>query len=475
MVLNQRAGTMSLVDMADRTTKYETPLGKKPADLVLSSDRKWMLIPDETAHELLIVDWIAAGDKQAVATSSTTASEDARPQLRVRERVAVSPYPVSVSLSRDERRCFVASLWSRRLTEIELPTGDRPAKIVRVIDLPLAPRKLALVRDDSKLIVNDAFGGRLVVVDTASGKLDGAVREFPAHNIRGISVTPDGNTLVLAHQMLNELAHTIRNDVHWGLLMSNDLRWLKVDKILEGGKDLFAGGHMHPLGHAGSATADPAGVAFAPNGKVFVALSGVGEVAIGNENDFSLNRVASGKRPVAITVTKDSKQALVANMFGDSVSVIDVENYEKSHEIPLGPPGELTLVDRGELLFYDGGLSHDGWMSCHSCHTDGHTNGQMNDNFSDKSFGAPKRVLSLLGRADTAPFAWNGSSATLPEQIRKSLTITMQMNKEPSEKQLEALSAYVASLESPPSIDKLRGTFDEKAVERGRGLFTKEG
>ena len=71
MVLNQRAGTMSLVDMADRTTKYETPLGKKPADLVLSSDRKWMLIPDETAHELLIVDWIAAGDKQAAASGAS--------------------------------------------------------------------------------------------------------------------------------------------------------------------------------------------------------------------------------------------------------------------------------------------------------------------------------------------------------------------------------------------------------------------
>ena len=51
-------------------------------------------------------------------------------------------------------------------------------------------------------------------------------------------------------------------------------------------------------------------------------------------------------------------------------------------------------------------------MSCHSCHTDGHTNGQLNDNLSDfKTFGAPKRVLSLLGKRDTMPLAWNGGRA----------------------------------------------------------------
>ena len=53
-------------------------------------------------------------------------------------------------------------------------------------------------------------------------------------------------------------------------------------------------------------------------------------------------------------------------------------------------------------------LAHDGWFSCHSCHTDGHTNSRLNDSLGDGSFGAPKRVLSLLGVNDTAPWAWNG-------------------------------------------------------------------
>ena len=66
--------------------------------------------------------------------------------------------------------------------------------------------------------------------------------------------------LLVAHQMLNDLAHSIRNDIHWGLLMSNDLRWLKVESVLAGGEALYHGGHMHPLGDSGRGGGDPGGL-----------------------------------------------------------------------------------------------------------------------------------------------------------------------------------------------------------------------
>ena len=112
-------------------------------------------------------------------------------------------------------------------------------------------------------------------------------------------------------------------------------------------------------------------------------------------------------------------------------------------------------------------------MSCNSCHADGHTNGLLNDNLSDGSFGAPKRVLSLLGHSKTAPFAWSGTATTLHEQIKNSLTQTMQADDTPTEEQITALAAYIETLEAPPSIDEARGIQDQKAVDRGRSLFTK--
>ena len=43
---------------------------------------------------------------------------------------------------------------------------------------------------------------------------------LPAHNIRGLAFAPDGQTLVVAHQVLNRTAQTSFDDVHWGLLDS---------------------------------------------------------------------------------------------------------------------------------------------------------------------------------------------------------------------------------------------------------------
>jgi cytochrome c peroxidase len=110
-------------------------------------------------------------------------------------------------------------------------------------------------------------------------------------------------------------------------------------------------------------------------------------------------------------------------------------------------------------------------MSCNSCHTLGHANGQLNDNLSDLSFGAPKRVLSLLGQKDTAPYAWNGKVKDFATQIRSSLEKTMQSDDPPQEKQVAALAAFLGTLELPPPVDVLRGTEDKAAVVRGQKVF----
>lgn len=450
-VANRRSGTLSVVDLAKRETVREASIGKRLSGLTsIGQDR--LLALDEEAHELVLLHVDG-------------------PTVTVRSRTAVSPYPVTIAITKDRRHCVVASLWSRRLTFVDLPIGrDGEPQVAGALDMPFAPRSQLLVKDDAKLIVADSFGGRLGIVDVPQRKLI-HVREFPGHNIRGMRTNLDGTMLVVAHQMLNELAHTVRNDVHWGLLMSNDLRWLKLDAVLEPDADLYDGAHMHPLGGAGSATGDPSGLIMTSQGAVVVSLGGVREIAVGREDDFSLNRLHVGRRPTALLADREGKLVYVANTFDDTVSVVDIEEQELIADISLGPQAELTLANRGELLFFNAIVSHDGWMSCHSCHTDGHTNGLLNDNFSDASFGAPKRVLSLLGRGDTAPFAWNASAESLEVQIRKSITNTMQADDPPTDDEVAALAAFVKTLQPPPSIDKARGVQDAKAVARGSELF----
>ena len=447
---NHRSGTLSVVDLVAKKVVGEFEIGEHLSHLV-ASPLSGLLTTDEARHELVLIGGAGA-------------------DLKIRQRLAVPAFPVSVALARDGRAGTVASLWSRRLAFLEFD-DQGVAKVVDVLDLPFAPRCQLYAKQDKRLIVAGSFSGRLAIIDPVRRKLL-HVREFPGHNIRGLGLSSNGEMLIVAHQMLNELAHTVRNDVHWGLLMSNDLRWLKLDSVLIEDADLYTGAHMHPLGHAGDATGDPAGLAIASSGDVVVSLGGVHEIAVGSEDDFSLQRIGVGRRPSAITIANNGKQAFITNTFADSISIVDLKNRESSAEIALGPPYKLSLAERGERLFFDASLSHDSWMSCNSCHPDGHTNGMLNDNFSDGSFGAPKRVLSLLGRAETAPFAWNGSGKDLDSQIRKSISQTMQSDQEPKDSHVAAIAAFLATLQPPPSIDIVRGRQDHTAIGRGKQQFT---
>ncbi len=455
LAANRDSGSISVVAAGSNEVVGEYAIGKRLSDLIAIPGTTRFLATDEAAHELLLLE-AAAGE------------------LRVLARQSVSPYPVSVRLSADGKQATVASLWSRRLTFFEVGNGKDGLEIrpTSVLDLPFAPRCQLPLAGRDRLIVADSFGARLALVEPSTGKLLDA-RQFPGHNIRGIGTSPDGKMLIVAHQMLNDLAHSIRNDIHWGLLMSNDLRWLEIDSVLAGGKKLYYGAHIHPLGDPGKGGGDPGGLDVATDGTVCVTLAGVDLVAFGQENDFSMQRVRVGRRPTAVRISPNGRTAYVANTLDDTISVVDLTAASVTVTIPLGPKPELSIAQQGELLFYDARLSHDGWMSCHSCHSDGHANGEKNDNLSDESFGAPKRVLSLLGVKDTLPLAWNGQVQTFRRQIENSLDKTMQREESVPLEQIKAISAYLETLEIPPPVAVLRGAVDRAAFERGQAVFLK--
>ena len=447
-VANRDAGSISIVDAKTLELLGETKIGKRLTD-VACLDAGRLLATDEAAHELVLL-------------------RIAKKKLHVVNRLPVSPYPQDIELSTRGDRAYVSSLWSRQISVIDLSDVRLP-KVAAKIDLPLAPNKQLLANDEKTLIVADNFSGRLAIVDCETNEL-ATVRKFFAENIRGLAIDPDSGFLAVSHTMLNEYAHTVRNDVHWGVLMSNDLRWLRLNEVLDPEGDFYNKGHMHPLGEPNMGGADPGELAFFGDGTVVIPIAGVNKVAFGKEGDFSMQRLDVGRRPTTVIACEKFKRAFVANTFDDSLSVIDMKDEQVSDTISLGPQRGLELAERGELLFHDGRLSHDGWMTCNTCHTRGHTNGGQNDNFSDKSFGAPKLVLSLLGARDTAPYAWNGGTDKLQQQIRNSNKLTMH-GRAIDDEQVAALEAFIHTLQPPPSIDALRGSQDAELVSRGKQVF----
>jgi YVTN family beta-propeller protein len=457
-VANQHSGTVSCIDTAVKQVTAEMKVGDKLSDLAMHGSSHLLAI-DQGANQLLVL--IRVGMRCDVS-----------------QRLDVSPAPATVQVSADGARCYVASLWSRRVSFVELAAGQEPgrepnARVKKVIDLPFAPRNQLLVDGDMKLIVADAFGGRLAVLDTARGEVD-SIRTLPAHNIRALKLNGKGDRVLITHQILNGLAQTTFEDVHWGNVITNNLRSLVLADLVEPGADLLAGSYVQYLGDVGRAAGDPSGLALGTGDELVIGLSGVGEVAIGRDQETGLRRLSVGRRPTALVTSPDRRRAYAANTFSDSISVIDLVNKKIEAEIPLGAQPELTTSERGERLFYDARLTHDGWFSCHSCHSDGHTNGLLNDNLGDGSFGAPKRVLSLLGVKDTGPWAWNGGMPELERQVRKSIETTMHGNK-PADEQVQALTAYLKTLPAPPSLARLRGRVDEPAVRRGQNVFQEQG
>ncbi len=455
VVANRRSGSLSIIDVATTRTVAEHDVGRSLTDLAALQEAG-LLAVDEGSNELLLLDCHALN-------------------LQVLNRLKVSPDPVRVAVLRDGASCAVASRWSRRLTFVSIakgPMGKATAiAAIASLELPFCPGELATSGDGSKLVVADAFGGGLAVIDSQRHAIE-SVRTIPGHNIRGMAFAPDGKSLVIAHQYLNHLAQSTFDDVHWGLLIRNHLRVLPTDKLFGAGSAsaLLDVGRLFDLGDVGYAAGDPGRIAFSTRGNLVVALPGVDEIAITASPDQGPKRIVVGNGPSAVTASPDGAFVFVANRLDDTVSVILAASGMRTATISLGPRPSLTSAQRGERLFYSAKLSHDGWMSCHSCHTDGHTNNLLSDTLGDGSYGAPKRVPSLLGVAASGPWTWTGSMARLEDQVAKSIATTMHGTKL-KDSQIADLKAYLETLSPPPPIAAAIDKADSGAVAVGRVIF----
>jgi DNA-binding beta-propeller fold protein YncE/mono/diheme cytochrome c family protein len=452
-VANERSGTVSLVDLRSQQVLGEWPVARKPSGLAALPDGKGLLVTDEAAGELIAMAVEGGG-------------------VKVRTRLAVGPYPVSVALLPGGRQATVAALWSRRLDVVDLSPPDGP-RLLHTVRLPFAPRLQQVLPGTCRVVVADSFGGRLAVVDAAAGRVV-AQHEMDGHNVRGMAVTADGRGLLLAHQLLGQHVPVTQENVRVGRVMSNVLRRLPLDQLADPRPQVALTGTVLQLGAVGAGAGDPAGLAVLEDSGLAVALAGVHQVVLLDRDGDESATISVGRRPTAV-VPVPGGQLVAVDTFGDSLTVIDARRGTVTATISLGPRPRPTPQQRGEELFFDAGLSRDAWMSCHSCHTDGHSNGLMADTLGDDTFGTPKRTLTLMGTALTDPWAWNGQVKYLHEQVDKSLRLTMYASAlEPG--QAGDLVSFLHTLLPPPPAEPVADDdADRASAARGRQLFGRFG
>jgi len=456
-VANRRSGTVSVLDVTRRKVLNETKIGSRIESILFVPSLKRLYALEYNRHELIS---LSLDDENA---------------LTVEQRVQVAKYPVSLTMDSKGERCFVTSLWSRRLTAIDFHSdGSLDSSSVAMLDLPMPPNKLLQLRGSNDLVVAGNFGSKICLIDTAKMKVK-STRDIPGHNIRGLFESHDKQHLLVSHQMLNELAVTNRNDIHWGLVITNDLRWMSMKVFTDPDHSVYSGGLTHAMGTPDRAAADPAEVQMLADGTVACIVTGTNELQVGTTDELNWSRLIVGRGPTALAVSNQRKIACTANTLDDSITFVDLVSRKKLQTVSLGPKPPLSKIDRGEQLFRSGHFSRDGWMSCNSCHPDGHTNGLLNDNLTDGSFGAPKRVLSLLGRKGTEPLAWDASSDTFEQQVKASIEKAMHSPRKPTEDDIAAIAEFIRSLPAPPSIDEARDVANRVEIEQGQKVFTKLG
>lgn len=463
LVANRDSGTITTIHPQTRqvVSTWPIPGAEQLADFIVSQDGQYLLTCSTTQNRVWLLKRLNDQEFAVLETLSVPIGP-----------VGLSWLPAGTTLNGE---VTISCQWARKIVFVKVAPEAAPGSrlIVRQsVSVPHAPRRMLPVQDGARLLVADAFGGSISVIKCDGGILE-RTKQLPGHNLHGLGMMSDNRRVIVAHQILNPVAETSHDGVFWGIVMTNNLRLIPLENFLTDSREPLEDADIHFLGETKHGAADPTSVTVGRFETMLTTLGGVDELAVGVHLDHSFDRIKVGRRPVAVVTDTTGKLAYVANQFSDSVSVIEINTRKVLQEIPLQDTqltGEMTLAQRGEILFHDASLSLDGWYSCHSCHSSGHTVGLLNDNLGDGNYGAPKRIPSLLGVDATAPYLWSGRRDDLTEQTRKSITTTMH-GADPDEGQLKALVAYMRALPPPPRMT----TADQAQLARGARVFDSRG
>ena len=496
-----QGGAVGLVDVQRRSLTAAVQIGQRLEQLEWvkggDSSRATFATVDFERHRLLILDC----DPENQETPFEQVAD-----------VPVCGYPQQLAVGVQERGgkpaavIFVGGLWSHQLTVVAADSAQKTWLAVQTLDLPFAVGDMVWDPERELLVVAAAFSPRLACISVTGSRWTlRSLWTVPDTSLRRLAISPDGQHLMASCQIVNPLAHSTRNDIHWGLMVANEIRGYSLPQLAEppptdplSGDQVLVANVKIPLGGEGQGKADPGCFDFGLDAQVPRANADSkpdagmpSHVLIEGTNELGLQRrmsegtaepwsyVSVGSHPVSMD--QSCGVVLVACRLDHSLHVIDTrdglnERPETTRIALAKPTGSAST---GESHFYAGSLSHDNWISCNSCHVRGHTNGLLNDNLSDGSFGTPKLVISALGKSGTLPLGWNGRTETLADQVRNSIRSTMQFGAEPSEMSVAELAAYLEALAPPPSVSQARALSseglaswkDDSLAVAGRQLF----
>jgi YVTN family beta-propeller protein len=462
LTANATADSVSLVDVTEGHVVTETPVGKRPFAVALSRNGKIAVVTNQYADSISLL-------------------EVAPDRLRVARTIPVGDEPRGVALSADGGTAYVALSGEDQVACVDLAAG----RVTTKVEVGTEPWHVALTPDGTRLAVGNSRSRDMSVIDVAARKVAYTVR-LRGTNVRHIAVSPDGQWAYTPHTS-ERGRPTIKQMIDLGWVVGNRLS--RCPLKAEGPREAMA------LDPQGDAVGDVDGVAISPDGNnVALSAGGTHEVllfklplpfiAYGGPGDTiekelldqpgRFRRIKLEGRPMGLTYAPDGKTLVVTNYLSNSLQIVDVASGQVTRTIALGGPATPSLARRGEAIFLDADRCFHHWYSCNTCHVEGHTNGSNFDTFNDGSYNTPKKTLSLRGVTQTGPWTWHGWQKSLRDLAHSSLIKTLQ-GPEPTEDDLDAILAYLNTLDFKPNPHRNPDGSLPEAAKRGELVFNARG
>jgi DNA-binding beta-propeller fold protein YncE len=358
---------------------------------------------------------------------------------------------------------------------------------IRVVREPVAA---ALSPDGARLLVaNSLPAGRadappvaavISVLDTKRRALSGSIA-LPngSTGTRDIRISPDGRTACVTHLLARYAAPATQIDRGW--IETNAISLIDVARASLMGTvllDEVDRGAANPWAIAWSADSRTLAVTHAGTHEVSLIdwpalLKKLAATAHDPADDLAFlvgirRRIRlAGNGPRAIAVA--GNRAYIAGYFSDTVEAIDLDAATPT-PVMVARLSNVAETERrrGELLFNDGLLSFQGWLSCASCHgPDGRVDG-LNWDLLNDGIGNPKNAKSLLLAHRTPPAMSQGVREDAEDAVRAGIRHILFAER--PDRDAVAIDAYLRGLEPAPSPALVRGKLSA-AARRGRELF----
>jgi len=434
-VVNSDSATITAIDL-DTEQKYrEINVGRDPRSLCLDRQGRHLFVANMLDDTVSVV----SGDSLEVTTTIEVPDE---------------PYGVVSDLLTDN--VYVSCAGADKLVLLDASRH----RCVRQISMASNPRGLAVSVDGRRLYVTHHLSGVVSVVDLARLEVIASIPTGLSSNmVQSIVIHPRGDRAYLPH---------IRSNV-WTPRRLFDTQVFPVVSVIDLATNRVLRREVLGLDAIDRPVCMPFASTVSPEGRrLYVVNAGSDDLSVIDlQTGLGVGHVDVGHNPRGIVMAPDEKSLFVSNHVSNDVSIIDVASLTVRKTIKVTEDHRPSNLKRGQILFYSAArpeVSLDSWMSCASCHFDGHMDGRT-----WPTPRGPRNTQSFRGIRDTYPLQWSADLENVQEVqgfIRYNMGGT---GLEPGE--LDDLAAYINSFRLPPNANLAPdGSFREEALA-GRAIF----